>query len=319
MGALEGRVCVVTGAGRGLGREHALLLAAEGARVVVNDLGGATDGTGADQGPANDVVDEIRAAGGVAIANTDSVTDWTGSRRMIRSAIEEFGQLHVLVNNAGIIRNRVLVHMTEDELDSVLAVHLKGHLAPAKWAAEYWRHEAKAGRLVDASIINTASGSMLGTPGFSSYGTAKAGIAAATLTMALELERYGVRANAIVPIARTRMAQHADHITAMVEAPSSAEGFDLHDPANVSPLVAYLASAGCPFTGGVFHVGGNEVGLFRGWSLRAEDLVVTEGRWSVDALVAEAPKLLEGRRQLASMMTSVEETYFEQRPLVSHA
>lgn len=315
MASLDGRVCIVTGAGRGLGREHALLLAAEGARVVVNDLGGTTDGRGSDEGPAMEVVEEIRSAGGEAVADTHSVSDWEGSRSLVGAAIEHFGDLHVLVNNAGNLRNRVLVHMTEGELDSVLAVHVKGHLATAKWAGLYWRQRAKDGKPTSASIINTASGAMLGTPGLTNYTVAKAGIAAATITMAMEMKQYGVRANAIVPIARTRMAQHADHVTSMVQAPADPSEFDLHHPGNVSPLVAYLATVDCPFTGGVFHVGGNEVGLFEGWALKDENVLVGQGRWSVEHLAAAAPRLLKQRREMASLVTSVEDTHLGQRPV----
>ena len=311
--SLDGRVCVVTGAGRGIGRAHALLLAAEGARVVVNDLGIATDGSGGwDAGPAEEVASEIRNLGGQAVANTDSVADWQGSRRLIHTAIESFGDIHVVVNNAGILRNRGLVHLAEDELDTVLAVHVKGHLGTAHWAAEYWRDRSRAGHAVKAAIINTASGAMLGTPGLIGYTAAKAGIAAATLTMAIELARYGVRANCVAPIARTRMAQHPDHVADfvhdMVLAPDDPDAFDLHDPANVSPLVAYLATQDCPFTGGVFHVGGNEIGLFTGWSLRDEDVVVGSGRWTVAELADAAPRLLTGRREVASLSTTLEET-----------
>jgi NAD(P)-dependent dehydrogenase (short-subunit alcohol dehydrogenase family) len=314
---LDGRVCIVTGGGRGIGREHALLLAELGAKVVVNDLGGATDGSGADTGPAFEVVDEIRSSGGQAVANTDSVSDWAGSRRLISQAIDTYGDLHVLVNNAGVLRNRVLVHMTEDELDSVINVHIKGHFATARWASEYWRDQAKAGTPRSASIVNTASCAMLGTPGLSNYTAAKAGIAAATLTMAMELTRYGVRANCIAPIARTRLAGHGDHITEMVKAPADPNDFDIHDPGNVAPLVAYLATADCPFNGGVFHVGGGEVGLYRGWSLSDRDVLVNDRRWTVEELQTEAAALLEDRGELASVTTYEEETYLGRRPVTA--
>ena len=189
MGTLQGRVCIVTGAGRGLGREHALLLAAEGASVVVNDVGGGIDGTGADSGPAHEVVQEIRSAGGEAIANTDSVTSWSGAERLVDEAVAAYGRLDVLVNNAGILRDRALVNMVEDEWDAVIAVHLKGHAAPTHFAAAHWRDRAKSGESVDASVINTASGAMLGNAGQTNYSAAKAGIAAMTLVEAMELGR----------------------------------------------------------------------------------------------------------------------------------
>src|SRR5215212_10355841 len=181
-GICEGRVAIITGAGRGLGREHALAFAAEGAKVVVNDLGGAADGTGDDRTPAEQVVGEIQGMGGEAIANADNVADWEGGQRMVNAAIEAFGDLHVLVNNAGILRDRVLVNMTEEEWDAVIHVHLKGHFVPTKWAATYWREQSKAGKTVNASVINTSSTSgLIGNPGQANYGAAKMGIAAFTI------------------------------------------------------------------------------------------------------------------------------------------
>ena len=244
MGTLQGRVCIVTGAGRGLGREHALLLAAEGASVVVNDVGGGIDGTGADSGPAHEVVQEIRSAGGEAIANTDSVTSWSGAERLVDEAVAAYGRLDVLVNNAGILRDRALVNMVEDEWDAVIAVHLKGHAAPTHFAAAHWRDRAKSGESVDASVINTASGAMLGNAGQTNYSAAKAGIAAMTLVEAMELGRYGVRANCLAPLARTRLTLQTPGVGDTVAAPSDGS-FDLFHPGNVSPLVAYLAAADC--------------------------------------------------------------------------
>ncbi|MEA3216089.1 MAG: hypothetical protein QOJ19_2245 [Acidimicrobiia bacterium] len=310
MGSLDGRVVIITGAGRGIGREHALLMASEGARIVVNDLGGNVDGTGADAGPAQEVVDEIKAMGGEAVANTDSVTAWEGGQRLINTAVEAFGDLHVLVNNAGILRDRVLVNMTEEEWDAVIAVHLKGHFVPSRWAAAYWREKSKeTGEPVKASIVNTASGAMLGNPGQTNYTAAKAGIAAATLVMALELSRYGVRANCLAPVARTRMTLQTPGLGDLVAAPEDPSKFDLYDPANISPLVAYLATADCPFNGGVFHVGANEVGLYGGWSLADENIVVTDGRWTVADLESKAPRLLEGRNKVNSITTSIGDTF----------
>ena len=309
MGALDGRVVLSTGAGRGSGREHALLLASEGAKIVVNDLGGSTDGTGADAGPAAEVVEEIKAMGGEAVANTDSVTDWEGAQRMINTAVEAFGDLHVLVNNAGILRDRVVVNMTEAEWDAVVDVHMKGHFCPTRWAAAYWREQSKAGNEVNAAIVNTASGAMLGNLGQLNYSGAKAGIAAMTLVAAGELARYGVKVNCLAPIARTRMTLATPGLEDVVKAPDDPADFDLYDPANVSPLVAYLATADQPFTGGVFHVGGNEVGLYGGWSISDDKILATEGRWTVADLQDKAPRLLEGRDGLASVTTSIGDTF----------
>src|SRR5436190_16602084 len=206
MGALDGRVAIITGAGRGIGREHALLFAAEGAKVVVNDLGAAADGTGGDLTPAEQVVADIKAMGGEAAANGDNVADWEGGQRLVNAAIETFGDLDILVNNAGILRDRVLVNMTEQEWDDVVKVHMKGHFVPTRWAAAYWREQTKAGVEVKGSVINTSSTSgLLGNPGQTNYGSAKAGIAAFSNIAAQELGRYGVRVNAIAPAARTRM------------------------------------------------------------------------------------------------------------------
>lgn len=304
MGTLDGRVCIVTGAGRGLGREHALLLAAEGASVLVNDLGGATDGSGSDAGPAQEVADEITAMGGAAAANTDSVSDWAGAQRLVQQAIEVFGRLDVLVNNAGILRDRLLVNLQEDEWDAVVDVHMKGHVAPSRWAAAHWRERFKAGEEFDACIINTASGAMLGNIGQTNYSGAKAAIAAMTIVEAEELGRYGVRANCLAPLARTRLTLQTPGVGDLVAAPADGS-FDLFDPANVSPLVAYLAMAECPFTGGVFHVGGNEVGLYSGWHLADEKVLVTDGRWEVDDLSNAAQSLLPEDARPASVATSI--------------
>ena len=309
MGALDGRVVLVTGAGRGIGREHALLLASEGAKIVVNDLGGSTDGTGEDAGPAAEVVEEIKTMGGEAVANTDSVTDWEGAQRMVNLAVETFGDLHVLVNNAGILRDRVVVNMTEAEWDAVIAVHMKGHFCPTRWAAAYWREQSKAGNEVNAAVVNTASGAMLGNLGQLNYSGAKAGIAAMTLVAAGELARYGVKVNCLAPIARTRMTLATPGLEDVVKAPDDPAEFDLYDPANISPLVGYLSTADNPFTGGVFHVGGNEVGLYGGWSLADDDIIATDGRWTVSDLQDKAPRLLEGHTGLASVTTSIGDTF----------
>ena len=291
MGALDGRVAIITGAGRGIGREHALLFAAEGARVVVNDLGGAPDGTGVDRSAAEQVVDEIRAAGGEAVANADNVADWEGGQRLVNAAVEAFGDLHVLVNNAGILRDRVLVNMTEEEWDSVIHVHLKGHFVPSRWAAAYWREQTKAGKEVRASIVNTSSTSgLLGNPGQSNYGAAKAGLGAFTVITAQELARYGVRVNAIAPAARTRLTESTPGLGDMVKAPDDPGMFDIWDPANVSPLVAYLATESCPATGKVFFVQGGRVQLMRNWSMG--EAIEKDDRWSVAELEASMKTLV---------------------------
>src|SRR4029079_1094183 len=206
MGALEGRVAIITGAGRGIGREHALLFAAEGAKVVVNDLGGNADGTGGDKTPAEEVVHEIEQMGGEAIANGDNVASWEGGQRMVNSAIEAFGKLDILVNNAGILRDRVLVNMTEAEWDAVVAVHMKGHFVPTRWAAAYWREQFKAGVTKVRNLVHTSSTSgLFSNPGQSNYGAAKSGIATFSEIIAKELSRYNVRSNTIAPGARTRL------------------------------------------------------------------------------------------------------------------
>jgi NAD(P)-dependent dehydrogenase (short-subunit alcohol dehydrogenase family) len=287
MGALDGRVAIVTGAGRGIGREHALLFASEGARVVVNDFGGAIDGSGADS-PAEHVVEEIRASGGEAIANSENVADWEGGKRLVEAAIGTFGDLHVLVNNAGILRDRVLVNMTEDEWDSVVNVHMKGHFVPTRHAAAWWREQAKQGREVSASVVNTSSTSgLLGNPGQANYGAAKAGIAAFTVICAQELSRYGIRVNAIAPAARTRMTESTPGLSEIVGAPKDETAFDVWDPANVSPLVAYLATESCPLTGKVYFIQGGRVRLFQPWTMT--DGLEAPGRWTVEDLARELP------------------------------
>ena len=290
MGALEGRVAIITGAGRGIGREHALLFAAEGAKVVVNDLGGNPDGTGGDKTPAEEVVHEIEKMGGEAIANGDNVASWEGGQRMVNSAIEAFGKLDILVNNAGILRDRVLVNMTEEEWDAVVAVHLKGHFVPTRWAAAYWREQVKAGETVAANVVNTSSTSgLLSNPGQTNYGAAKSGIATFTQIAAKELSRYGVKVNCIAPAARTRLTEATPGLGDIIKAPEDAGTFDIWDPANISPLVAYLATADCPFTGETFFVQGGQVRRFQSWKM-AEGVEQDE-RWTVAGLQRELSKL----------------------------
>jgi len=291
---LEGRICIITGAARGLGREHALLFASLGASVVVNDLGGATDGSGADGSAAQAVVDEIRAAGGEAVASGHSVADHQGARAIVQTAIDAFGDLHVVVNNAGILRDRMLVSMSEPDFDDVVAVHLRGTFNVTHHAAQYWRDRAKSGHAAVRSIVNTSSGAGLhGNVGQTSYAAAKAGIAAMTLVHAMELERYGVRANAVAPIARTRLTLQTDWL----EEAMAASTFD---PENISPLVACLAAETCPFTGQVFSVYGGTVGIYAGWSIAEE--VSTDGRWRPDDLaqaMESLPRTVPVRSQVA--------------------
>lgn len=252
---------------RGIGREHALLFASEGAKVVVNDLGVAPDGSGSDLSVAQAVANEIGVQGSQAVANTESVADWRGAKGIIDTAPETFGDLHIVVNNAGHAHARTLVNTIEEQFDALLAVHLKGAFAVSRWAARYWRDQAKAGRRADRAIVNTSSGAGVhGLPGSAGYAEAKAGVTAMTAVAAMELERYGVRVNCIVPTARTRMGRD-DHGHSAFPAPADATGFDAFHPANVSPLVAYLATAGCPFTGQVFAVSGGQVGIYQGWSI----------------------------------------------------
>jgi NAD(P)-dependent dehydrogenase (short-subunit alcohol dehydrogenase family) len=292
LGSLDGRVAIITGAGRGLGREHALLFASEGARVVVNDLGGAADGTGDDRSAAQQVVDEISAFGGEAVTSGDDVASWDGAQHLIDTAVEAFGDVHVLVNNAGNLRDRMLVNMSEEDWDAVIHVHLKGHFLPTRLAAGHWREQVKQGKTVNASIVNTSSTSgLLGNPGQTNYGAAKAGIAAFTVIAAQELARYGVRVNAIAPAARTRLTEQTPGLGDIVKPPRDAAVFDVWHPANVSPLVAYLATADCPLTGRVLFVQGGQVRVFQNWSRAGE--LDKKDRWTVDELAKQLPGLFE--------------------------
>ncbi|MCQ4124755.1 SDR family oxidoreductase [Rhodococcus erythropolis] len=265
-GLVDGRVVIITGAGRGIGRAHALAFAAEGAKVVVNDIGAGADGSETGESPAEQVVAEIIAAGGQAVVNGDDVADWAGAENLIKTAIDTFGGLDVLVNNAGFLRDRMLVGMSEGEWDAVIRVHLKGHFAPLRYAAAYWRAEAKAGKTVDARIINTSSGAGLqGSIGQGNYAAAKAGIAEMTIQAAAELKNYGVSVNAIAPAARTRMTVGAGG--AMAESMAAPEeGFDAMAPENISPLVVWLGSAESKdVTGRVFEVEGGKITVAEGW------------------------------------------------------
>lgn len=281
MRGLEGRVAIITGAGRGIGREHALLFARAGAKVVVNDLDGST---GTATSPAHRVVEEIRAMGGVATTNTDNVADWGGARRIVDQALSEFGELDVVVNNAGILRDAFVTDITEQQWDDVIAVNLKGHAGLIHHAAAYWKARGKAGHPVNASVVNTSSGS-----GSTSvvlrelnYAATKAGILAMTQVAALELERYGVRVNAITPLARTRLTEDTAGIKDRVAKPET--GLDLWEPAQISPLVAFLAQENCPITGRVFAVRGGQIDELAGW--RTVRSVTSEKPWTVEDLSA---------------------------------
>ncbi len=283
MTSLDGRVAIITGAGRGIGREHALLFAREGARVVVNDRGGANDGEGSDSGPAEEVVEEILAAGGQAVANADDVADWEGAQRLVNAAIDVFGELDILVNNAGILRDRTIVNMTEDEWDAVVTVHLKGHFAPTRWAATYWRDEHKAGRGKRRNLVHTASTSgLFANPGQANYGAAKSGIATFSQIAAKELSRYDVVSNCIAPGARTRLTLATPGLGEIM-APRE-QGFDEWDPANVAPLVAYLSSEACDVTGETFFVQGGVVKRVQSWAMA--ETFEQPGTWSVEDLAA---------------------------------
>jgi NAD(P)-dependent dehydrogenase (short-subunit alcohol dehydrogenase family) len=284
----EGRVAIVTGAGRGLGREHALELARQGAKVVVNDLGAAADGVGASGDPANEVVALIEQMGGQAVANGDDVADFEGAGRMVQQAIDTFGGLDILVNNAGFLRDRMLVNTGEEEWDAVIRVHLKGHFAPLRHASAYWRAEAKEGRTRAARVVNTSSGAGLqGSVGQATYTAAKAGIAGLTLVAAQELGRYGVTVNAIAPVARTRMTE--DVFAETMARPES--GFDAVDPANVSPVVAWLASEdSAEVTGRVIEVEGGKICIEEGW--RHGPTVDIGRRWEADDVGATVRDLL---------------------------
>jgi NAD(P)-dependent dehydrogenase (short-subunit alcohol dehydrogenase family) len=278
----EGRVVIVTGAGRGIGREHALEFARQGARVVVNDLGAESDGSGGSTGPAGEVVDEIRGMGGEAVANGADVADFAGAKTMVDAALEHFGRLDVVVNNAGFLRDRMFVSTSEEEWDAVVRVHLKGHFCLSRHAAEYWRKQSKAGEAVDARIINTSSGAGLqGSVGQSNYSAAKAGIATLTLIQAAELGRYGITSNAIAPAARTRMTEA---IFTDMAAPE-AGAFDENAPDNIAPLVVWLGSAESrDVSGRVFEVKGGMIGVSDGW--RDGPTVDKGARWAPDEVGA---------------------------------
>src|SRR6266581_799947 len=265
---LDGKVAIVTGAGRGIGREEALMMAKHGAKVVVNDLGGHFDGTGQSRSPAEDVVKEIRSAGGQAVANFESVADFKAAKRIVQCALDTFGKLNIVVNNAGILRDRMIFNMAEEDWDAVIAVHLKGTFNMCRHACEYWREEHKKGDLLNGRIVNTSSDAgLLGNVGQSNYGACKAAVAAMAIIIGQEMKKYGVTANAIAPVARTRLTVDATPSTAalMGQEPKPGE-FDMFSPANIAPVVAWLASdEAAEVNGQVFRVGGRSVWPMKGW------------------------------------------------------
>jgi NAD(P)-dependent dehydrogenase (short-subunit alcohol dehydrogenase family) len=288
-GICEGRVVIVTGAGRGIGRAHALEFARQGAKVVVNDLGSEADGQGRSEGPAGEVVEAIRAAGGEAVANGADVADWDQAGALVKTALDSFGRLDAVVNNAGFVRDRMFVSATEEEWDAVIRVHLKGHFCVSNHACGHWRAQSKAGEAVDARIINTTSGAGLqGSVAQSAYSAAKGGIAALTLVQAAEMGRYGITANAIAPAARTRMTETV--FAEMMKKPES--GFDAMAPENVAPLVVWLGSAESKdVTGTVFEVSGGKISVADGWR---EGPVIDKGeRWEPDEVGAAVRDLLK--------------------------
>ncbi len=282
MGSLDGKVAIITGAGRGIGREHALALAEAGAKVVVNDIGGSSAGEGEDKSPAQSVADEISAAGGEATANYDNVADFQGAENMVKQAISDFGRLDILINNAGIIRDRMLVNLSEEEWDAVINVHLKGHYAPTRHAAAYWREQSKAGNQINGRVINTSSPSgVFGNVGQTNYGAAKAGIAAFTIISALELGRYGVTVNCLAPNARTRLTEQTFGDI------SAAEGeFDAMDPANIAPVIVALCSDDAQdITGQCLFVYGGVVNVLKPWS--EGTLLQKDEKWDAAELLAK--------------------------------
>lgn len=284
----EGRVAIVTGAGRGIGRAHALELARQGAKVVVNDLGASNAGEGKDEGPANEVVALIEEMGGEAVVNGADVADWEASKQLVQQAIDTFGRLDIVVNNAGFVRDQMFVNADEQSWDAVIRVHLKGHFCVARHAAAYWREQSKKGEKVEGRIINTSSGAgVLGSVGQAAYSAAKAGIATLTLVQAAELRRYGVTANAICPIARTRMTEAV--FGEQMKKPE--DGFDVNAPENVSPFVAWLASPeSASVTGRVFEIFGGTITVFDGY--RRDQTVDIGRRWEPSEITAAMSDLM---------------------------
>jgi len=308
---LEGKVAIVTGAGRGIGRGEALLLAKEGAKVVVNDFGGGFDGKGEHHGPADDIVKEIGDFGGEAVPNYDSVVDFQAAKRIIDKAINDFGKLDILVNNAGILRDRMIFNMAEEEWDAVLDVHLKGTFNCTRHACAYWREQHKAGKPVEGRVINTVSDAgLVYNPGQSNYGAAKAGIAAFSLIVAKEMAKYGVTSNVVVPMARTRLTTDATpSLAALMSTPEDMEkkfGFDVLDPDNIAPLVVYLASDDAKgVTGQVFRIIGGTVWLLESW--RSFDKITNPGRWTPEELGPKVKELLRRAPERESLQIIIKD------------
>ena len=293
MGICDGRIVIVTGAGRGLGRSYALAFAREGARVVVNDLGTTLHGEGRDTATAQAVVDEIKAAGGEAVANGDDISDWEGAQRLVQTAVDHFGGLDVVVNNAGFVRDRMFVSATVDEWDATMKVHLRGHFCVSRHAVDFWRASAKQGKAVDARIINTSSGAGLnGSMAQSAYAAAKGGIATLTLVQAAELGKYGITANALAPAARTRMTEQA--FADKMKRPD--DGFDVQDPDNIAPIVVWLGSAASRHvTGCIFELEGGSIMIADGWN---DGPRIDKGaRWQPAEVGAAVERLLGERRK----------------------
>jgi NAD(P)-dependent dehydrogenase (short-subunit alcohol dehydrogenase family) len=291
MGRFDGKVAIVTGAARGVGRGHAMLLASEGAKVIVNDLGGEWDGTGKDNRPAQQTVDEIKAAGGEATANYDDVSDWQGGQNLINQAIETYGGLDILINNAGILRDRTVFNMTEEEWDAVIKVHLKGHFVPTRFATAYWRNKAKStGQPANGRVIFTSSeAGLFGNGGQANYAAAKAGIASFGIVVSREMKKYGVTANTIAPRARTRLTEGTFGEFKIEEGT-----FDSWNPDNIAPWVAYLCTdEAAHITGQTFIVGGGEIDLVQGWTI--VNKLAKDARWTIDELVAHSKELFGDR------------------------
>ena len=284
MGMLDGKVAIVTGAGRGLGRAHALELAAAGAKVVVNDLGGEADGSGKSASPADDVVNEIKASGGEAVANYDSVTGFEAAKGIIDTAIKTFGRLDILVNNAGFLRDRMTFKMSEEEFDSVIQVHLKGSFNCGRWACQYFYEQSKAGTPVNGRIINTVSHAGLGgNAGQANYAAAKGGIAALTMVWGREMAKYNVTSNAVAPMARSRMTLGSQMTAQIMGEKPPEEGFDMWAPENLSPLIAYLGSDKAQdITGRIFTVQGGKLQVFVPWT--PGNFIDIGKKWTVDEL-----------------------------------
>jgi NAD(P)-dependent dehydrogenase (short-subunit alcohol dehydrogenase family) len=293
---LTGRVAIVTGAGRGLGREHALALASHGAGVVVNDLGADLDGTGADPGPAQQVVEEIKRSGGRAVLSGHDVADWEQAEALVALAVQTFGDLHVLVNNAGILRDRTLANLAEDDWDAVIRVHLKGHAATTRHAMSYWRDAGKRGEVADRSVVMTSSiAGLAGNFGQAAYSSAKAAVLGLSSVVRLEGAKYGVRSNVVSPGARTRLGISAPGAEEELAPPD--EGFDAFHPANVSPLIVWLAGATCPANAQVFHTAGSRIVVSAMPAIEQE--LFTDGRWTLEQLDAELPDKLVAPIELA--------------------